>query len=77
MISEQQAQIALQASSDAYNSVPLGFGNYASAITITGEDGFQAVIYRNNNNPSDVVVAFTGTQDNVDGFADVNLGTTQ
>jgi Ca2+-binding RTX toxin-like protein/pimeloyl-ACP methyl ester carboxylesterase len=78
MISEQLAQTALQASSDAYNgSASVGFGeNFTKVTTITGEDGFQANVYQNANT-GEVIVAFTGTEDVVDAFANSNLGTDQ
>ncbi len=89
MITEELARNALAASAAAYDNAVSSFPDAAPGarfervgepITDAGSaapTGFNAAIYRSLDNPGEYIVAFTGTQDAKDAFADVSLGTEQ
>ena len=77
MFDEQTAKDSLLASASSYDNDSGGFEGYERIDLLQGQDGFNAHIYQNTNNTTDVVVALTGTEDLVDAFADANLGSNQ
>ena len=77
MFDEQTAKNGLLGSANSYDNNSMGFSGYERIDLLEGQDGFNAHIYQNMNDSTDVVVALTGTEDLVDAFADANLGTNQ
>ena len=77
MFDEQTARNSLLASASSYDNNSTGFADYQRIDLIQREDGFKAHIFQKASDPTDVVVALTGTEDLVDAFADANLGTNQ
>ena len=77
MFDENTARSGLLGSASSYDNNSQGFADYERIDVLQGEDGFNAHVYQKTNDPTDVLVALTGTEDLVDAFADANLGTNQ
>ena len=82
MTTEAFARLALEASSQSYESTPaptIGGGAFERLPSNLNDPttGFRAEVYRNTQT-GDLIVAFTGTQPSAnDALADLNVGVTQ